>query len=80
MHKSFMEQMVTLSVKVPKGLKERIKKSNIKISRVVRNLLEHQLLEEEALKINEEVKKNKKTFDTLSIETVVNDLREDRAR
>ncbi len=80
MHKSSMEQMVTISVKVPKGLKERIKKSNMRISRVVRNLLERQLLEEEARKINEDVKKNKKTFDILSIDAVVNDLREDRAR
>lgn len=75
-----MEQMVTISVKVPRGLRERIKKSRVKISRVVRNLLEQQILEEEARKINEEVKKHKKTFDRLSIEAVVNDLREDRAR
>lgn len=75
-----MEQMVTLSVKVPRGLKERIKRSHVRISKVVRDLLEQQILEEEAHKINEEVKKHKKTFDRLSIEAVVNDLRGDRAR
>ncbi len=75
-----MEQMVTISVKVPRGLRERIKKSRVKMSKVVRNLLERQVLEEEAREINEEVKKHKKSFDRLSVEAVVNDLREDRAR
>lgn len=75
-----MERMVTISVKVPRGLRERIKKSRVKVSEVVRNLLEQQILEEEARKINEEVKKHKKAFDRLSIEAVVNDLRKDRAR
>lgn len=75
-----MEQMVTISVKVPRRLKERIKKSRVKVSKVVRNLLERQLLEEDAIKINEEVRRHKKTFDKLSIESFVNDLREDRAR
>ena len=75
-----MEQMVTISVKVPKGLKERMKKSHVKISKAVRDVLEERILEAEALRINEEVKKHKKAFDRLSIEAVVNDLREDRAR
>ena len=75
-----MEQMVTISVKVPRSLKEKIKKSHLQVSKVVRNLLERQILEEEAQKINEEVKKYKKTFDKISIESIVNDIREDRAR
>lgn len=75
-----MEQMVTISVKVPRGLRERIKRSRVKVSKVVRTLLEQKILEEEARKINEEVKKHKKVFEKLSIEAVVNDLREDRAR
>ena len=75
-----MEQMVTISVKVPRELKERMKKSHVKISKVVRSVLEERILVEEAVKINEEVRKHKKTFDRLSIERVVNDLREDRAR
>lgn len=75
-----MEQMVTISVKVPRGLKERIRRSRVKVSKVVRSLLEQKILEEEALKINDEVKKHKKAFEKLSIEDVVKDLREDRAR
>jgi post-segregation antitoxin (ccd killing protein) len=75
-----MEQMVTISVKVPRGLKERIKKSRVKVSQIVRSLLEQKILEEESRKINEEVKKRKGAFDKLSIEAIVNDLREDRAR
>jgi hypothetical protein len=73
-----MEQMVTISVKIPKALKERIKRSHIKVSKVVRALLEQNMFEEEAHKINEEVKKHKKAFDKLSVEEVVKSIREDR--
>lgn len=73
-----MEQMVTISVKIPKKLKERIKKSHIKISKAVRSLLERETLEEEARKLNEDIKKHKKIFDKISVEDVIRDIREDR--
>ena len=80
MYKPIMEQMVTISVKIPKTLKERMKKSHMKASRVLRGLLERGMLEEEARRINEEVRKHRKAFDKLSVEQVVKDLREDRYR
>lgn len=73
-----MEQMVTISVKIPIGLKNRIKKSRIKLSTIVRNLLEKEMLEEEAHKLDQEIKRHKKTLDKLSVEQVVKDIREDR--
>lgn len=75
-----MEQMITISVKIPKELKERLKKSHVKVSRVVRNLLEREMLEEEARRINQDVKEHKKAFDKLSVEEVVKRIREDRER
>jgi hypothetical protein len=75
-----MEQMVTISVKIPRGLKERLKSSRIKTSKVVRELLERKMLEEEAHRINEEVEKHKRAFDKLSVAEVVKRIREDRER
>ena len=74
------EQMVTISVKVPRELKARIKKSKIRVSRVVRQILERKTLEEEARKLDEELRKHKKLFEKISIEDVVRDIREDRER
>ena len=75
-----MEQMVTISVKIPKSLKTKLKKSNIKLSGRVRTLLEREMLEDEARRINKEVQKNKKAFDKLSVAEVVQKIREDRER
>ncbi len=73
-----MAEMVTISVKIPAGLKERMNKSHIKVSEVVRKLLEREMLEKEAYKINEEVKRHKRLFSRLSVEGVVKSIREDR--
>jgi len=70
--------MVTISVKIPVELKSKIKKSRMKVSNVVRALLEREMLEEEAHKLDAEIKKHKRIFDKLSVEQVVKDLREDR--
>ena len=59
------EQMVTISVKIPKALKSRIERSHMKVSTVVRNMLERKTLEEEAKLLNEESKKHKKLFEKL---------------
>ena len=73
-----MEETVTISVKIPKKLRDRIRKSRIKISNEVRTALETKLLEEEAYKLDEEIKKHKKIFDKVKIEDVIASIREDR--
>ncbi len=73
-----MEKMVTVSVKIPKTWKERMKKSNIKVSKMVRDLLERGILDEEVARLKEDIKKHKKIFDKISVEAVVEDLRKDR--
>jgi len=74
------DKMVTISVKIPKALKARLKKSNIKVSAMVRNMLERKTLEEEAKRLDAELRKHRKIFAKISIEDVVRDIREDRAR
>ncbi len=74
------DRMVTISVKIPKELRARLKKSHIRVSAVVRHILERKALEEEARKLNGEIKRHRKLFDKISVEDVVRDLREDRAR
>ena len=73
-----MEQMIAISVKIPKRLKERMKKSHMKASKIVRELLEQKMMDEEVKKLSADIKKQKKIFDKLSIEAVVEDLRNDR--
>lgn len=73
-----MEQMVTISVKIPAELKNKLKKSHVKVSKVVRALLEREMLEKEAQRINAEVERHRNTFDKLSVEEVVKRIREDR--
>jgi predicted transcriptional regulator len=73
-----MEKMVTISVKIPITWKERMKRSRIKASKMVRDLLERGLLEEEARKLDEDIKKHQKIFDKLSVEEVVKQIRKDR--
>jgi post-segregation antitoxin (ccd killing protein) len=72
------DKMVTISVKIPKELKARLKKSHIKVSALVRSVLERKTLEEEALKLDEELRKHKKLFSKINIEDVVEGIRNDR--
>jgi hypothetical protein len=74
------DKMVTISVKIPKALKARLKKSNIKVSTMVRNMLERKALEEEAKRLDVELRKYRKIFAKISIDDVVRDIREDRER
>ncbi|MDE1857129.1 MAG: hypothetical protein KGH98_03545 [Candidatus Micrarchaeota archaeon] len=74
-----MERMVTISVKIPRRVKIGMGRLHIKPSKL-RALLEREILEEEARKLNSDIDKHKKIFDKISVEDVVEDIREDRAR
>jgi len=73
-----MEQMVVISVKISKRLKDKIKKSKFNLSGEVRTMLEKKMLEGEIRKLKEDIKKHKKIFDKISIDDVVRQIREDR--
>ena len=70
--------MVTISVKIPKSLKLKIKRSHMKLSKEVRGFLETRTLEEEAQRLDRELRKYKNVFSKIKIEDVVEDLRNDR--
>ena len=72
------QQMVTISVKIPKELKEKMKSSHIKVSKFIRDLLEERMVDEEVRRLREDIKKHRKSLDKISVEHVVEDLREDR--
>jgi len=80
LHKLLMGQMITISIKIPKALKDKIKKSGKKVSPIVRSALEKEILLDEAHKLNADVKKHKNIFNKISVEDVVRDIREDRDR
>lgn len=73
-----MGQMITISIKIPKALKDKIKKSGRKVSPIVRSALEREILLDEAHKLNSDVRKHKRIFDKINIEDVVKDIREYR--
>lgn len=72
--------MVTISVKISRALKARMKRSHIKVSEEVREFLEAKTLKNEAEKLDIELKRHKKLFEKISVEDVVRDIREDRNR
>lgn len=72
------EEMVTISVKIPKTLKMRLKRNHMRVSRRVRNFLETEALKEEADKLDVELRKHKKIFNKIKMDDVVEDLRNDR--
>lgn len=73
-----MDEMVVISVKIPKSLKDKIKRSKRSLSETVRSMLEHEALYEEALQLNRDVKKNREIFDKIAVEDVVSSIRHDR--
>ncbi|MDE1850455.1 MAG: CopG family transcriptional regulator [Candidatus Micrarchaeota archaeon] len=75
-----MEQMVTISVKIPKRLKEKISKSHLKVSSVVRSMLEERMIEGDVEKLQKYMKRHKKLLDKLTIGEAAKYVREDRDR
>ena len=75
-----MGKSVTVSTKIPKELKEKIKELKIKPSRLLRKALEDEIRRREAEKLAEEIDKLKPTLDKVSVEEIVKSIREDRDR
>ena len=75
-----MGKSVTVSTKIPKELKEKIKELKIKPSRLLRKALEDEIRRREAEKLAEEIDKLKPTLDKVSVEEIVKSIRENRDR
>jgi post-segregation antitoxin (ccd killing protein) len=69
---------VTVSVKIPQELKDKMKRLNIKASEVLRYAIEEEVRRREAEKLKEDINKLKPVLDKVSMEDVVKSIREDR--
>ena len=73
-----LSKSVTVSTKIPKQLKEKIKQLNIKPSKLLRKAIEDEIRRREAEKLKEDIEKLKPTLNKVSVEDIVKGIREDR--
>lgn len=73
-----MPECVTVSAKIPKQLKEKMKQLKIKPSRVVRKAIEDEIKRKETEALKEEINRLKPILEKVNMEDVVKSIREDR--
>lgn len=73
-----MGKYVTVSVKVPQELKEKIEKLGVKPSRILRKAIEDEVRRKEVEQIRGEITRLKPVLSKIPIEEVVKSIREDR--
>jgi post-segregation antitoxin (ccd killing protein) len=73
-----LTKYVTVSVKVPVELREKMRELGIQASRVLRKAIEEEVRRKEVERIKEAVKELKPLLNRLSIEDVVRSIKEDR--
>jgi antitoxin CcdA len=75
---STLTQDVTVSTKIPKQLKEKLRQYKIKPSKVLRKALEDEVKKREIEELKEEISKLKPILEKVSTDGVVKSIREDR--
>ena len=73
-----MGKYITVSVKVPVEIKERMKKLNIKPSKLLRKTIEEEIKRREVELINEELATLRPVLDRIPLDEAVKSIREDR--
>lgn len=73
-----MARYVTISVKVPTELRDRMRELGIKASELLRRAIEEEVKRREIERIKEALKEMKPILQTVSIEEIVRSIREDR--
>jgi antitoxin CcdA len=73
-----VQQCVTVSTKIPKQLKEKIKRFKIKPSKILRKALEDEVKKREVEELKEELERLKPVLEKVSMEDVVKSIRDDR--
>jgi post-segregation antitoxin (ccd killing protein) len=73
-----LTKYVTVSVKVPVELREKMRELGIQASSVLRKAIEEEVRRKEVERIKEAVKELKPLLNRLSMEDVVRSIREDR--
>jgi predicted DNA-binding protein len=75
-----MGRYVTVSVKIPTEMKEKLGKLGVKPSKLLRGAIEQELKNLEVAKIKEEIERLKPVLKKISKEAVTESIREDRER
>jgi antitoxin CcdA len=78
MVRKMVQQCVTVSTKIPKQLKEKIKKFKIKPAKILRKALEDEVRKREVEELKEELERLKPVLEKLSMDDVVKSIRDDR--
>ncbi|MEM3615521.1 MAG: hypothetical protein QXX09_02610 [Candidatus Methanomethylicia archaeon] len=73
-----MGKYVTISVKIPREIKEKLEKLGIKPSELLKKAVEEELLRVEVQEIKREIEKLKYVFTKFNKEFIVKSIREDR--
>ena len=75
-----MSKYTTVSTKIPRELKEKMKELKIRPSKLLRKAIEDEVRKREAERLKEEIERLKPILDKISVEEVVRGIREDRTR
>jgi post-segregation antitoxin (ccd killing protein) len=75
-----LSKSVTVSTKIPKELKEKLKQLKIKPSKILRKALEDEIRQREAEKLKQDIEKMKTPLNKVSINEIVKSIKEDRTR
>jgi antitoxin CcdA len=73
-----LQQAVTVSTKIPKQLKEKMRRLKIKPSKILRKALEDEVRKKELEELKKEIANLKPTLEKISTEDAVKSIREDR--
>ena len=73
-----VQECVTVSLKIPKKLKEKMQHFRIKPSKILRKALEDEVKKREIEELREEINKLRPALDKMSMDDIVKSIREDR--
>ncbi|MHC1564220.1 MAG: CopG family transcriptional regulator [Candidatus Hecatellaceae archaeon] len=73
-----MGKYITVSVKIPLELKEKLDKLSVKPSKLLRKAIEQELKKREVERIKEEIEGLKPVLSKISMKDVLKSIREDR--
>ncbi len=73
-------EYATISAKIPKELRKKMKEYGIKSSEVIRKAIYREIKKNEMKKIKEEMNSIKPIINKIPIESVIQSIREDRER
>jgi antitoxin CcdA len=73
-----VQDCVTVSTKIPKQLKEKVRRLKIKPSKIMRKALEDEVKKREVEELKEEIRKIQPILDKISTQDITKSIRENR--